>query len=88
MEKIYVGLAKTFVTQYGEMTKLSLSKDDVNKITKHMKDNNLDWINIDVKEKKEKVQGKATHYLEVDQWKPEKQETPPPLEESDDNLPF
>jgi len=69
-EKIYCGNAKIVKTQFGEMTKLSLHKDDINKIVKFMKDGNLDWCNIVVKEKQNKVEGKPTHYLEIDDWKP------------------
>jgi hypothetical protein len=28
------------------------------------------WVNCLIKEKKNKVEGKATHYLEIDNWKP------------------
>jgi hypothetical protein len=88
-EKIYAGHARIVNTQYGDMTKISLHKDDINKIVKYMKENDSDWINLDVKEKREKVEGKATHYLEVDQWKPSQQNnTPPPPEEESDDLPF
>ena len=88
-EKIYCGNAKIVNTQYGDMTKILLHKDDVNKIVKYMKANDSDFINIDIKEKQNKVEGKSTHYLEVDQWKPTPQteETPPPLTK-DDDLPF
>lgn len=97
MDKIYAGHGKIVNTSYGQMTKLSLHKDDVNKIVKYMKDNDSDWINLDVKEKKTKVEGKPTHYLEVDQWKPDVVNSattdnnsvvnnePPP---GDDDLPF
>jgi hypothetical protein len=30
-----------------------------------MNDNDTEWVNSSVKEKQEKVEGKATHYLEV-----------------------
>jgi hypothetical protein len=74
-EKIYCGNAKIVKTQFGEMTKLSLHKDDINKIVKFMKDGNLDWCNIVVKEKQNKVDGKPTHYLEIDDWKPTQEAT-------------
>jgi hypothetical protein len=78
MEKIYCGNARVINTQYGEMTKLSLHKDDINKIVKYMKDEKVDWINIVVKEKQNKVDGKPTHYLEVDTYKPTPSATPTP----------
>jgi hypothetical protein len=91
-EKIYCGNAKIVKTQFGEMTKLSLHKDDINKIVKFMKDGNLDWCNIVVKEKQNKVDGKPTHYLEIDDWKPTQETTPTPEtiqpEQNDSGLPF
>ena len=80
-EKIYCGNARTVTTQHGDLTKISMSKSDVNEIVKYMKDNGLEWVNIVVKEKREKKEGKPTHYLEIDQWKPDKQD-------SSSDLPF
>ena len=75
-DKIYCGSARTIKTQYGELTKVSFHKDDINKIVRHMKDNNLDWANLVIKEKREKVEGKPTHYLEIDTWKPNTEQQP------------
>jgi hypothetical protein len=30
-----------------------------------MNENDTEWVNLDIKEKPQKVEGKATHYLEV-----------------------
>jgi hypothetical protein len=89
-EKIYCGNAKIVKTQYGELTKISFSKDDINKMFGYMKLNSADWINLVLKEKKEPQPGKPTHYLEVDNWKPSTPvNTPPsPLQEDIDELPF
>jgi hypothetical protein len=90
-EKIYCGNAKIVKTQFGEMTKISLHKDDINKIVKFMKEGNLDWCNIVIKEKQNKTDGKPTHYLEIDDWKPTPDATPQPaseVQQDDDNLPF
>ncbi len=93
-EKIYCGSAKIITTQYGELTKVSFHKEDINKIIKYMKDNNLDWANLVVKEKREKKEGKPTHYLEIDTWKPEQKQESKPSQETestdlpDDDLPF
>ena len=86
MEKIYCGHAKIVKTQHGDLTKISMHKDDINNIVKYMKSENSDWINLVVKEKKNKVEGKSTHYLEVDTWKPNNQEGN--LSSKDDDLPF
>jgi len=70
-DKIYCGSAKIVKTKFGEMPKILFHKDNINTIVKYMKDNNVDFINLDMKEKKDKQEGKHTHYLEVDTWKPE-----------------
>ena len=94
-EKIYCGSAKVINTQYGELTKVSFHKDDINKMVKQMKSTDSDWINLVVKEKRNKVDGKPTHYLEVDEWKPEPRNSDtglPPSEMADEpptgDLPF
>lgn len=70
-EKIYCGSAKIIKTQYGDLLKASMHKDDINKIVKWMKENESDWVNFVIKEKREAIDGKPTHYLEIDTWKPE-----------------
>jgi hypothetical protein len=69
-EKIFVGNGKIINTQYGDLTKISFSKDDINRMVSFMKQEKSDWINCVLKAKKEPKEGKPTHYLEVDQWKP------------------
>lgn len=71
MEKIYAGSAKIVQTSFGEMTKVSFNRDHINKMVQYMKDNQSDWINLDIKAKKDPQPNKPTHYLEVDTWKPQ-----------------
>jgi len=70
MEAIYAGTAKLVATKFGEMTKVSLNRTDLEKLTKYLNENDTEWVNLVIKEKKEKVEGKPTHYLQVDDWKP------------------
>jgi hypothetical protein len=65
MSKIYGGNAKMITTKYGDMWTISQSRKDLETLLKFMNDNDTEWVNSSVKEKQEKVQGKATHYLEV-----------------------
>lgn len=81
-EKIYCGNARIVTTKYGELMKVSFSKDDINKMVTHMRGTKSDWINLVVKEKKEKVEGKPTHYLEVDEWKPKPEQESKPEPET------
>ena len=82
-EKIFCGNGKVITTQYGDMTKISFSEKDLRTMLDNLENG---WINTVLKEKKNKVEGKPTHYLEVDFWKPEaKAET---TEETPDILPF
>ena len=88
-EKIYCGNAKIVNTKFGELTKISIHRDHINQMVKYMKDNKSDWINLALKEKKEKKEGKPTHYLEVDTWEPEKKESEEPDNFNDvKDLPF
>ena len=65
MNKIYGGNAKMITTKFGDMWTISQSRKDLETLLKFMNDNDTEWVNLSVKEKQEKVEGKATHYLEV-----------------------
>jgi hypothetical protein len=98
-EKIYCGTGRAVPTQFGELMKVSFHKDDINKMVQYIKQEGGDWVNLVLKEKREKVEGKPTHYLEIDTWKPEprqEQAAQPPVqsepatsnEPEGDGLPF
>jgi hypothetical protein len=90
MSKIYGGNAKIIQTKFGEMTKISQSRSDLEKLLAYLNANDTEWVNLVLKEKQEKVEGKPTHYLEVDDWKPV-QVANKPLEKrinENDTLPF
>jgi hypothetical protein len=70
MSKIYGGNAKKIQTKFGEMWKVSQSRKDLENLLKYLNENDTEWVNLVLKEKTEKVEGKPTHYLEVDEWKP------------------
>ena len=70
MEKIYAGSGKIITTSVGKLTKISLSRKDVNTLTDYLNNNDTEWVNLMLKERLNKVEGKPTHYLEVDEWKP------------------
>ena len=83
MDKIFCGSGKVIDTKYGQLTKISFSQKDLDVLKANMVNG---WINLDVKEKKEKVEGKPTHYLEVDTYK----STPANglTNKAEDDLPF
>ncbi len=66
-EKIYVGNGKKITTQYGDLMKLSITAEDLEKMQANLSNG---WININIKERREPSAGGMTHYLEVDTWKP------------------
>jgi hypothetical protein len=70
MNKVYGGNAKKIQTKFGEMWKVSQSRKDLETLLKYLNNNDCEWVNLVLKEKQEKVEGKPTHYLEVDDWKP------------------
>ena len=67
-EKIYVGNAKKIPTQFGEIIRISCTEEDVEKMKQNL-DNG--WVNIVIKERRSPSVGGMTHYLEVDNWKPD-----------------
>lgn len=66
-DKLFCGSAKEQTTKFGKMLKISFSKKDLEMLNSQL---NNGWVNCVVKEKKDKVEGKPTHYLEIDLWKP------------------
>jgi hypothetical protein len=71
-DKIYCGSAKIITTQYGEMYKGSMHRDDISKVLAWMDENNSEWFNFAILEKRDKIEGKPTHYMQLDEWKPNK----------------
>jgi hypothetical protein len=69
MSKIYGGNAKLMKTKFGEIWKVSQSRKDLEGLLKYLNDNDAEWVNLDIKEKPQIVEGKPTHYLQV--WQKE-----------------
>lgn len=67
-EKIYCGNGRTVKTSYGNLLKLSFSEDDLKKLVANLSNG---WVNADVKERRNPSEKGVTHYLIVDNWKPE-----------------
>lgn len=67
-DKIYCGSGKIINTKFGALTKISFTEKDI----QVLKDNLVNgWVNLVLKEKQNKVEGKPTHYLQIDTWKKE-----------------
>ena len=85
-EKIFCGSGRIVQTKFGELTKVSFSESDIEKLKNNLSNG---WINLVLKEKKNKVEGKPTHYLEVNTWKPsEKPKSSNEPEIMNNDLPF
>jgi hypothetical protein len=69
MSKIYGGNAKLITTKIWRYVESKPKRSDLEKLLKYMNDNDTEWVNLDIKEKPQKVEGKATHYLELYQPK-------------------
>jgi hypothetical protein len=80
-EKIYGGTSRIIQTEYGQLTTVSQSKKDLQTLLAYLNDNNLEWVNLKIMEKKEKVANKPTHYLQVDTWKPDASKKKAPTNE-------
>ena len=86
-EKIYCGNAKVIETKFGKMLKISFSKKDLQELNKAME--GKEWVNCNLKEKQNKVEGKSTHYLELDTYvKPTDSRSQVSDSEKVDDLPF
>ena len=68
-QKIYAGSGKVINTSFGQMTKISFSRSDLQKLIEYCDSVGNGWVNLDLKEKKDKIEGKPTHYCEVNQYK-------------------
>ncbi len=66
-DKIYCGNGKVIDTKFGKMLKLSLTEEDIRTLQRNL-DNG--WVNINVGKKRSPQEGKSTHYLTIDTWKP------------------
>jgi hypothetical protein len=84
-EKIYCGNAKTIETKFGKMLKISFSKSDLQALNKAME--GKEWVNCNLKKKQTIVEGKPTHYLEIDTYV-KGTDTKPQTESKEDDLPF
>lgn len=73
-DKIYCGNGKVIKTQYGDLMKLSLHPDDIEKLVNRSKETKGGWVNLVVKERREPSEKGMTHYLEVDTWEPNQQD--------------
>jgi hypothetical protein len=69
MSKIYGGNAKLVKTKFGEIWNVSQSRKDLEGLLQYLNDNDAEWVNLDIKEKPQIVEGKPTHYLQV--WQKE-----------------
>ena len=67
-DKIFCGSAKTITTKYGDLIKVCFSQKDLDTLQANISNG---WINLVIKQKQNKVEGKPTHYLEVDTFKPD-----------------
>lgn len=75
-EKIYCGTGKKITFQDGgSLIKLLIGPNDLQAINQWAQGNN-GWTNIKVCSRREPDQRGNTHYLEIDQWKPESQQQP------------
>ncbi len=73
-DNIYCGNGRLFSGKFGVVPKISMSKKDIDTILLYMKTNNLEWVNLEMLEKKNKEDKKPTHYVKIDTWKPEQNE--------------
>jgi hypothetical protein len=67
-EKVFCGTGRSIQTQYGELLKLSFTSEDLKKMEGKLENG---WVNVLVKKRRTPSESGLTHYLEVDNWKPD-----------------
>lgn len=60
-DKVFIGNVKVVNTQYGELIKIGIKKEDFNEKCEG------EWLNMVLKKSQDPSKG---YYLEVDTWKP------------------
>lgn len=102
MEPIFTGNGRIFSGKYGIIPKFSLTKKDLKRLEQYLDDNGFEWVTVELLEKKEKVEGKPTHYAQIDRYRESQgqgqqpapaQQVPQTANENafdhvEDNLPF
>jgi len=66
-DKVYCGNGKKIITKYGDMMRLSISESDIQALQQNLENG---WVNVKVCERREPSASGMTHYLQVDDWKP------------------
>lgn len=90
-DKIYCGNGKKITTKYGDMMRLSISEADLKLLQDNIENG---WVNVKVFERREPSQTGMTHYLVIDDWKPDQRSDVPKPEAAEptvtktDDLPF
>jgi len=104
LKPIYTGTGRILNSKYGIIPKLSLTKKDLKVLEQYLDDNKFEWVTVEILKKKEKIEGKPTHYGQIDRYKESQgqgqQQEPAPAQQVpqnanvnafdhvEDNLPF
>jgi deoxycytidine triphosphate deaminase len=78
MEKKYVGNSKNIQGKFGEIQKISFSKKDLELLLDNL--NEKGYVNLNRIAKKETDKYGNTHYMVIDEWKPEEKQYSAPVE--------
>jgi hypothetical protein len=78
MEKKYVGNSKNIQGKFGEIQKISFSRKDLELLLDNL--NEKGYVNLNRVAKKETDKFGNTHYMVIDEWKPEEKQYSAPAE--------
>jgi hypothetical protein len=78
MEKKYVGNSRNIQGKFGEIQKISFSRKDLEVLLDNL--NEKGYVNLNRVAKKETDKYGNTHYLVIDDWKPEEKQYNAPVE--------
>ena len=78
MEKKYVGNSRNIQGKFGEIHKISFSRKDLEVLLENL--NEKGYVNLNRVAKKETDKYGNTHYMVIDEWKPEEKQYSAPAE--------
>jgi hypothetical protein len=78
MEKKYVGNSRNIQGKFGEIQKISFSRKDLEVLLENL--NEKGYVNLNRVAKKETDKYGNTHYMVIDDWKPEEKQYSAPVE--------
>jgi len=70
-DKIYGGSSRIIQTEHGPLTTVSQSVKELENLLAYAKDNEVEYVNLNIVKNRNQIPNKPTHHLVVNTWKPD-----------------